>query len=190
MHPNTRVSASNWIYTHIPQGQTIAWEHWDDPLPFAIRENNPSIYRQIQLPSFDPDDADKGNKIATTLSTSDYLVLSSNRAYGALERAITRFPLMHRFYQKLFSGLLGYTLAAQFISRPNIPFPSKAMCLHIPGFTYGILSKQLEQCTKQGLSIVDDYTDEMFTVYDHPKVLIFRNTAHLSSEELITSLYE
>lgn len=189
IRPNTRIAASTWIYTHIPAKSTIAWEHWDDPLPFAVGTFTPSGYTQIQLPSFDPDDTEKIRKIQDTLVRADYLVLSSNRAYGALSRVKTRFPLTNRFYQKLFSGNLGYSLIAQFTSRPMLPLPVGSFCIPIPGFSYGTASRTLEQCAS-GIQIVDDYAEETFTVYDHPKVLIFKNTQHLPAQEITSRLHE
>jgi hypothetical protein len=172
---HTRIRASAWIYQHIPEGQTIAWEHWDDPLPFPMEGfPAPSIYKQIQLPSFDPDDEKKSEKIMTVLGETDYVVLSSNRAYGALWQTKERFPFMSDFYSRLFSGNLGFELVAQFTSRPTIPFPWNNICLYVPGFRYGIVSRMLEECDAGGISIIDDYADETFTVYDHPKVLIFK----------------
>ncbi len=188
-HTNTRVAASTWIYTHIPAKSTIAWEHWDDPLPFAVGTFTPSAYTQIQLPSFDPDDTEKIRKIQDTLERADYLILSSNRAYGALNRVKTRFPLTNRFYQKLFSGRLGYSLIAQFTSRPVLSLPVGSMCIHIPGFSYGAASRTLEQCA-YGIQIIDDYAEETFTVYDHPKVLIFQNIQHLPELEILSRLHE
>lgn len=187
---HTRVEASQWIYTHIPENSTIAWEHWDDPLPFSIPGYTPNAYTQIQLPSFDPDDGQKLKKIQEVLVASDYIILSSNRAYGALNRAKLRFPLMTTFYTKLFSGSLGFTLQAQFVSRPTLPLPIPAQCLHMPGFYYGYASQPIEQCLGYGIQFVDDYADETFTVYDHPKVLIFKNDKHLSSEQIAHYLYE
>lgn len=187
-HPHTRVAASTWIYTNVPASSTIAWEHWDDPLPFAIPGYSPSAYRQIQLPSFDPDNPEKAQKIQEVITQSDYLVLSSNRAYGSLKRAGVRFPITNRFYQKLFSGALGYDLVAQFTSRPMLPLPGISLCIHIPGFFYGSAAKSLETCAAHGIHIIDDYADETFTVYDHPKVLIFKNTHHISPAEIFVRL--
>lgn len=173
--PHTRIRASAWMYQHIPEGQTIAWEHWDDPLPFPMEGfPAPSIYKQIQLPSFDPDDTDKSEKIMAVVGKTDYIVLSSNRAYGALLKSKERFPFMANFYTRLFSGDLGFELAAQFTSRPTIPFPWRNICLYVPGFGYGAASRMLEECDEGGISFIDDYADETFTVYDHPKVLIFK----------------
>lgn len=186
---NSRVAANTWIYTHIKQQSVIAWEHWDDPMPFPMNELSPSNYQQIQLPSFDPDDHEKPGKISTVLAKSDYLILSSNRAYGAINRADKRFPFMNNFYRKLFSGKLGYTVAAQFVSRPTLPFPAP-LCIRIPGFYYGYLSRTVESCEHRGIQIIDDYADETFTVYDHPKVIIFRNIRHHSAQDLTRLMYE
>ena len=85
---------------------------------------------------------------------------------------------MNDFYRQLFSGKLGFTLVAQFTSRPRLPVPLVTYCVSIPGFTYGILSKPLEKCEEPGVTLVDDYADETFTVYDHAKVLIFKKNTH------------
>lgn len=186
---NSRIAANTWIYTHIQHDAVIAWEHWDDPMPFPMNNLSPSNYRQIQLPSFDPDDGEKSEKISTVLAKSDYLILSSNRAYGAVRRADKRFPFMNNFYRRLFSGSLGYSLAAQFTSRPTLPFPISA-CIHIPGFYYGYLSRPVAECSNTGVQFVDDYADETFTVYDHPKVLIFQNIQRFSADDLNSILNE
>lgn len=190
LRPNTRIQANLWIYTHIKPHEVIAWEHWDDPLPFPMGNLSPSVYTQIQLPSFDPDDEQKQEKISEVLAKSDYLILSSNRAHGAIHRANNRFPLTNRFYTRLFSGALGYSLAAQFVSRPALPLSPIPVCLSVPGFYYGYLAKPLDACETRGIHIIDDYADETFTVYDHPKVLIFRKTQRYSVTELIALLYD
>jgi len=186
--PNTRIRANLWIYTHVKPHQVIAWEHWDDPLPFPMGNLSPSSYTQIQLPSFDPDDDKKLEKISEVLAKSDYLILSSNRAYGAIYRANKRFPISTRFYRKLISGNLGFSLAEQFVSRPTLPFSPVPVCIPMPGFTYGYLAKPLDTCNTPGIHIIDDYTDETFTVYDHPKVLIFQNMKRYSAGNLTAAL--
>ncbi len=172
--PHTRILATQWIYAHIPHGSTIAWEHWDDPLPFALGGNSPQSYTQIELPSFDPDDLNKPQKISNALSKADYLILSSNRGYGALTRNPLRHPHMNAFYRQLFSGEQNFRLVAGFTSRPTLALLMLPICIHIPGFSYGEISRSLEECMSPGITFVDDYVDETFTVYDHPKVLIFQ----------------
>ena len=147
--PHTRVAASTWIYANIPPGSTIAWEHWDDPLPVALGERNATQYRLIQLPIFDPETPEKWQKIQDVLAIADYLVLSSNRGYGSIAHAKGRYPQTNAYYQNLFSGRLGFSNSIQFTSRPML----------------------------WGIEIIDDRADESFTVYDHPAVMIFQRTS-------------
>lgn len=186
--PNTRVAASDWIYKNVPNTSTIAWEHWDDPLPMSRGENSIQKYKTQQLAMFAPDTPKKWREITQQLANSDYVVLSSNRVYGGTGQVKNRFSQTHRYYQLLFSKALGFTLAHQEVSRPSIPLPLISFCIHIPGFSYGNVAKITESCQTRGFSIVDDYGDETFTVYDHPKVLIFKNEKKLTASELYTKL--
>ncbi len=187
--PHTRITASTWIYEKIPPNATIAWEHWDDPLPLSIGENTITTYKTIQLPIYDPDSIEKWQSVSKTLASTDYIVLSSNRVYGGTYRAINRFPLTASYYTKLFNGSLGFTKIQEFTSRPTLPLPIRPICLSLPGFTYGILARTVT-CDSPGIHFVDDYAEESFTVYDHPKVIILKNTHHLSSHEIFTHIYE
>jgi hypothetical protein len=176
--PHTRTAASMWIYANVPPDAVIAWEHWDDPLPLPLEHYIPR-YTTFQLPVFTPESPKKIEEIANILTKSDIVVLSSNRGYGAMSRASARFPWTNRYYRALFDGKLGFSLAAQFVSRPGIALPSMPICVPVPPFAYGIAAHSLETCTTPGISIVDDYADETFTVYDHPKVLIFKKMRQL-----------
>jgi hypothetical protein len=175
--PTTRVSATDWIYAHIPRGATIAWESWDDPLPFPQNSLSPNIYHTPQLPVFDPDSPAKWDKIMAVLSQADYLILSSNRGYGAMGRVRARYPQTYRYYQLLVDGSLGFKPVAQFTSRPMLPIPGIRWCIKPPGFSYGFLAQPLTTCQENGLTIMDDGSDESFTVYDHPKVIILQKNA-------------
>lgn len=160
--PHTRVSASGWIYANIPAGSTLAWEHWDDPLPLPLQNNHIGVFKTIQLPMYDPDTALKWLGVTDQLEKSDYIVLSSNRVYGGIEHAKKRYPPTNRYYALLFSEKLGFKKIAEFTSRPTL----------------------------FGFQFVDDDAEESFTVYDHPKVLVFKNTHALSADELYRLIYE
>lgn len=183
--PTTRISANTWIYQHIPQRSTIAWESWDDPLPFPTLGNSPASYKTPSLPVFDPDSPKKWQTMTTILQSADYLILSSNRGYGAMGRVRDRYPETFQYYVKLFNGSLGFVPVAQFTSRPFLPVPGLSICITPPGFTYGFVSRPIAQCSPGGISVVDDGADETFTVYDHPTVIIFKKIRTLNYSGLL-----
>lgn len=173
-NPTTRVTASRWIYDNVPEGKTIAWETWDDPLPLNIDNRSPMAYKTLQLPDFDPDSPVKWQKIRGILSQTDYVVFSSNRGYGAIGQVQDRYPETYHYYRSLFDGSLGFVPVAQFTSRPRIPLPFVRLCVPLPGLTYGKLALPLVSCRQDGITFIDDFADETFTVYDHPTVTIFK----------------
>ncbi|MEN9407223.1 MAG: hypothetical protein RLZZ455_439 [Candidatus Parcubacteria bacterium] len=149
---HTRIIATEWIHANIPEGKTIALEHWDDGLPLSGIEK----YTVLTLPLYEPDTDVKWAGIHETISHTDYIILASNRLYVPLQkltecdklpqgRCYVRTTL---YYQSLFNGLLGFKKIAEFSSYPTVPI--------------------------LGLRINDQGADESFTVYDHPIILIFK----------------
>lgn len=181
--PHTRIAASRWIYDSIPKGATIAWEHWDDPLPLSVKNHSIGEFKTIQLPMYNPDSKEKWQELSSMIANTDYIVLSSNRVYGGTGRARDRFPETTRYYSLLFANQLGFEKIAEFVSRPALPFP-KPLCVRIPGFFYGTINPPT--CQTAGIQFVDDYAEESFTVYDHPKVTIYINKERKTQEELYT----
>ncbi len=149
--PITRVTASEWIYAHIPPKSVILTESWDDALPLPIGTLSGSNYTIKELPVFDPDTQQKWNTMDTMLAQGDYLILSSNRGWGSIPTVPERYPRMTQFYHNLFAGKTAYKKIAEFTSYPSLTY------LGIP------------------LTIPDDNAEEAFTVYDHPKVIIFKH---------------
>ncbi len=172
-HPHTRVVASDWIKTYLPAGSTLSCEHWDDCLPLGYSPD----YTILEYPLYGPDSELKWEDMRTKLANTDYLILSSNRLYGSIVGS-GQYPQTTQFYSDLFSGKLGFTLHAQFTSRLNLPLPLVHTCINLPQL-YSQAAATLQDCPLRGLSFVDDYLDESWTVYDHPKVLIFKNTARV-----------
>ncbi len=148
---NTRVAASNWIIKNIPAGKTLAVEHWDDRLPLY----NSQIYNVNELALYDqPDDSTKWGLMWQKINSSDYIIIASNRLYVPIQRLDncqkykTCYPIASKYYSDLFGGKLGFKEIAEFTNFPNIPFTP--------------------------MEIDDQKADESFTVYDHPKVMIFK----------------
>ncbi len=171
--PHTRVVASDWIRTFLPAGSTLSCEHWDDCLPLGYSPD----YTILEYPLYGPDSQLKWQDMRTKLANTDYLILSSNRLYGSIVGS-GQYPETTQFYSDLFSGKLGFTLHSQFSSRPNLPLPFIHTCINLPK-VYSQAAAPLQDCPLPGVSFVDDYLDESWTVYDHPKVLIFKNTARV-----------
>ena len=103
-----------------------------------------------------PDNEDKWAKINNKLSRSKYLIISSNRLYIPLTKLkdcnkyLSCYPKTAKYYDDLFSEKRGFKKEAEFTSYPFI------------------------KLGKFKLEIKDDTADESFTVYDHPKVMIFK----------------
>lgn len=152
--PNTRNQASEWIYQNIPPGSTIAREHWDDGLP----TENKVFYRLLELPLYDPDTPFKWAQVNQVLSQADYIVIASNRLCTPLMRLTDCQKLppgrcylqTASYYQQLFNGSLGFIKVAEFSIQPTLTI------YHLP------------------YTVNDSSADESFSVYDHPKVMIFK----------------
>lgn len=176
LRPNSRIDASRWMYEHIPPGSSLAAEHWDDALPVNLPDEGhmQEIYPHVEFPLYWPDNQEKWKTMDTALQKVDYVVLTSNRLYGSLLAVPAMFPVTNRYYHELFDGSLGFEKVAEFTSRPNVPLPIGHWCLTPPFIRYGVIAYPGQDCPLSGISFVDDYADEMFTVYDHPKVIIFQ----------------
>jgi hypothetical protein len=149
-HPHSRVSASEWIYQNIPKESTLSCDAWDDCLPLNIENvGYMNEYKILSMEPFAADTPEKQMKFKEQLQQLDYLVLTSNRAWGSLTEVPDKFPFMSKFYEDLFAEILNFTKVAEITSYPTVPI------LNIP--------------------IADDSSEEAFTVYDHPKILIYKN---------------
>ncbi|ABU56662.1 DUF2298 domain-containing protein [Roseiflexus castenholzii] len=170
--PHSRIQASRWIYQNIPPGAVITFERWDDPLPLPIDGQNPGQYIGIGTEPYGEDEplkyygyiASDGSAVEgllDQLDRADYLIFSSNRVYDSATRLPMRYPALSRYYYHLFEGNLGFELVADIYSFP------KLFGIEIP---------------------TPILAEEAFSVYDHPRVLIFRKTADYSrarAEQLI-----
>ncbi len=154
--PHTVVAASDWFYRTVPRGAKVLTQHWDEGFPFGLHGRTPDRYSVFEMPYYEPDTPAKAELLAARLASSDWLVLPTKRLVGAITRVPERFPLTNHYFRRLFAGDLGYRLEASFASRPHL----------------------------FGLSFPTELADESFSVYDHPKVLVFRNADRLKVEEL------
>jgi len=155
---------------------------WDDAIPLGLSGYGPFGYetglygdnRNLEL--YWNDSQEKLDRFYTTLDQSDVIVMTSNRQWGTTVRVPERYPLTSEYYRALlgcpqgadllncyskaqpemYSGQLGFELTAVFESDPNLG----------------------------NLKINDQLAEEAFTVYDHPKVLIFQKTDNYSQQKV------
>jgi hypothetical protein len=152
--PNARTTASEWIYSNIPAGTKIAREHWDDGMPVG----GPNHFEYLEMPMYEPDTPEKWEKVNKVLAESDYIIIASHRLYVPLMKMTDCaklipgrcYPQTAEYYQKLFKDELEFKKVAEFWVKPTVPFTN--------------------------IQINDFSSDETFTVYDHPKIMIFKKT--------------
>lgn len=165
--PNTRIQASSWIYRHIPAGSVLTYEQWDDALPFSVGQHSPAEYVQAtytdaggqQVTGMDLYGADtlqKASQLAQMLNKVDAITMPTDRLDKSIPRSPQRYPLTIRYYQLLYSGQLGFHLAAQFSVQPNL----------------------------LGITLDDSNADESYSVFDHPHARIFVRVHRYSVQEL------
>jgi YYY domain-containing protein len=155
------------------RGAALANESsWDMGLPFRMDNYDPygGIYRgDLNFEMYWPDNAEKYQRFINILDQADTLAFSSNRQWGTTVRVPERYPLTTEFYRRLlgcpadkdvlwcyrvaepgmFQGELGFDLVRTFTSYPTLG----------------------------PISINTQFAEEAFTVYDAPKVMVFRKNA-------------
>jgi len=147
---HTRIAASRWLAEHMPAGSVLTAEYWDDALPLAGHGDERFDVRTLAI--FEPDTPAKREALLEALAAADAVVLASQRGVGSITRVPDAYPLTAEFYHLLFSGALGFDLAATFQRRLG----------------WG------------ALSLADLRGEEALSVYDHPPVWIFRKTPRYS----------
>ncbi len=173
--PNTRLQASLWMYHHLRPGSVLTYEQWDDPLPLVLNGYDLSMFTEAEykttsgqlasgLDLYGDDTVQKAQQLASLLSAVDAITMSTDRLDKSIPRLPQRYPLTIHYYQLLFSGQLGFHLAAQFDNYPHL----------------------------FGITLNDRGADESYSVFDHPTCRIFvRDTPYpYTSDQLFHKLLE
>jgi YYY domain-containing protein len=153
------------IVCSLPAGITLA----DDPPPGlknARNCNSRNAYSALvngYSLSMALDDIDlKRDNLKLALDNTDYIVISSNRFYDSLARNPGRWPMTVDYYNALFSGELGFEVAAVFQETFELG-PLRVSDQHLPTMNAPAWLNEFE-------------AEEAFHVYDHPVVFVFRKT--------------
>lgn len=156
LRPQTRISASKWVYLDIPYGSKILNEQWDDGLPIPLEGFSLGQYKITSLAMYDDDNNSKIDYLSKNLSDNEYIIFNSRRLYGTLIHLTDKYPITSKYYKLLFQEKLGYKKIEQFSSYPSF----------------------------LGIEINDDSSEETFQVYDHPKVIILKNSNKFSYQKI------
>ena len=150
---------------------------WDDGLPLRMDGFDGFgglYYGDLNLELYWDDNEEKLARFQDILDQADYIFITSNRQWGTIPRVPERYPLTTTYYRALlgcppaedllrcyslaepgmYQGELGFELVQVFTSYPTLQLPNG-----------------------RSWQINDQFAEEAFTVYDHPKVMIFRKSA-------------
>jgi YYY domain-containing protein len=157
------------------RGAVIASESsWDDGLPVRVDGRDygglyGSVVEELYWQDDQDDDfdgvPDKLRRIVDSLDQADVLIITSNRQYGTIPRVPQRYPLTEAYYRSLIDCPPDRSVLACY---------ARAQ----PGEVTGRLGYELIEVFESNLrlgplEVSDQLAEEAFTVYDHPKVLVF-----------------
>ncbi|MBC7234730.1 MAG: glycosyltransferase family 39 protein [Chloroflexi bacterium] len=183
---HTWIQTTRWLCENLPPGSSLVVEHWDDPLPLtqgvgALRCHR--YHKFLTFKAYNPDDTEKLEHLLSLLEQGDYIILSSNRLYNTIPRLPRRYPLTSRYYELLMAEKLGYELVHYDAVYPQI------FGLRLVNDTFSDpdlpVPRLLAEREAKLPSIHLGRADESFTVYDHPKPLVFKKTRQLFRQELL-----
>ena len=171
-----RFQASDWLFDTVQENEVVLSETANVvDLPIDEDETGARGFRGRVIP-FNFYDLDADSKLQTQfdsdLASAEYIVVPSRRIFmnhtcvmnpvsNALayekdrcEKLQKAYPLLNKYYEKLFNGELGYVEVARFSSFPTIPL-------------FG----------SHELVFPDEMAEETWTVFDHPVIRIFKRTS-------------
>lgn len=154
-------------------GSAVANESsWDDGLPRRMDgfDGFGGIYQNdLNFEMYWDEDVTKLERFQNILDHSEYIFISSNRQWGSLPRIPERFPLVIAYYRALVGCPPERTVEDCYIN---------AQVGSVQGSLGYELVQVFENAPQLGPWVINDQgAEEAFTVYDNPKVLIFRMTA-------------
>ncbi|MFW6069308.1 MAG: ArnT family glycosyltransferase [Chloroflexota bacterium] len=184
-------AASRWMYENVPAGALIAGEMWDDPLPSSMeidgRFRNRHIYQYTELTwlsgTLAADDVEKLTGNLESLAQAEYVTLSSNRGYGVVARLPGIYPLSHQYYERLFSGDLGFEVV--FVTGRSPQLAGVALWPDRFGQTGLEKPPLVRQFLESYADLTPGKADESFTVYDQPMPIILHNREQLTVDEML-----
>ncbi len=152
---------------------------WDDGLPLRMDGYDPygGIYQGgLNFELYWDDNPEKLQRFISTIDQAEYILITSSRQWATTTRVPERYPLTSEYYRQLMGCPPGLTIEECYTRAE-------------PGTYQGSLGYDLIKTFQSNPSlgpweINDQPAEEAFTVYDHPKVFIFKKRADFSLEEV------
>lgn len=120
-------------------------------------------YRKITFDFYELDENPlMSEKLTQDLMSSDYFIIQGRRIYKNHQRFPDNYPLVNNFYTNLFNGKLGFTKLIEFTSNPQ---------LTLGNFRF---------------EIPDEDAEETWSVFDHPKIIVFKKEFNLPKDKLLS----
>lgn len=164
---DTRIQASDWIYKNVKQGSVILLDnqyHYTVPLGsnrglIGVENSKKPIFTEKILWEMTENKNQEYIKehLQEKLTNADYIIVSEWYYHSFCNSYAPELAtVQYNFYNKLFSGKLGYKLAKYFNSSPNL----------------------------FGKVFSDDNSELLFKVFDHPRIFIFKKSYSLPELKL------
>lgn len=146
---------------------------WDDGLPLRMGGYDPfgGIYPSgLNFEMYWDDNPEKLDRFISTLNQAEYILITSSRQWATTTRIPERYPLTTEYYRQLVGCPIDISVEQCY---------NKAL----PGTYQGNLGFDLIQTFQSNphlglIEINDQPSEEAFTVYDHPKVFIFKKSTN------------
>ena len=164
----------------VMQGTGIANESsWDDGIPLRMDGYDPfgGIYQGgLNLELYWDDNPEKLDRFLTTLDQAEYIIITSSRQWATTTRVPERYPLTSEYYRQLMGCPIDLSIEDCY---------NKALPGTYQGNLDFTLIKTFQSNPKIGpIEINDQPAEEAFTVYDHPKVFIFKKDVGYNQERV------
>ncbi len=145
--------------------------NWDMALPFRVDNYDPfaGLYRSdLNLDIYADGDEIKRDRFISMLDQGDYLFISSSRQWGSLPRIPERYPMAEQYYSALMGCPETITVEKCYNNVESGMYQGRL------GFDLVYIAENSPHIGK--FKINDQSSEEAFTVYDHPKVFIFKKS--------------
>jgi MFS family permease len=154
LHPDVRITASNWIENTLPENSNILVEG-GNMIDIPLKGN----FERVSLDFYNLEtDIRARFQIVSGISKADYFIIESRRVFMNHQRLPKLFPVTSNFYTALFNGDLGFKEIQEFHSYPMLEIGNWKM------------------------EFPDETAEETWSVFDHPVIRIFKKTQQLSTE--------